>query len=310
MRALPARHDRRAAPGRPPQAGEQHGRHEQERQHEARNEAREIELRDRGLGHGAVDDHVDRRRDQDAERAAGRDRAEEEPLVVVVLLDLAHRDGADRDGGRDARSGRRAPHRAGDHVGMHQPAGQPRDPLGDRRIHALRHAGAQHDLAHQHVERHRDEDERRGGRPGHFAGGHDQRDRRIELVEHQAEPAEAGRDRHGEHQDEQQDQDGDERSSVGLARREPEAFLLELHFLLDRACAEQFADAPQVALARRRAWRAADRRTRPAGTPRSPRTRPPAESRAARRARKSNACSIRSTAPAPSRHRRSRTARK
>ena len=53
------------------------------------NEAREIELRDRGVGQHAVDDHVDRRRDQDAERAARRDGAEEQPLGVAALLDLA-----------------------------------------------------------------------------------------------------------------------------------------------------------------------------------------------------------------------------
>src|SRR4029450_8110478 len=64
---LPVGLDPVATPLRLPHAGDQHREAEQHRQDEARQEAREIELGHRGIGHHAVDDHVDRGRDQDAQ---------------------------------------------------------------------------------------------------------------------------------------------------------------------------------------------------------------------------------------------------
>ena len=97
----------------------------------------EIELRYGRIGQHAVDDHVDRGRDQDAERAARGDGAEEQALGVAVLLDLADGDGADGRSGGDARAGRRREHRAGSDVGMHEPAGQPWHPQYQCVVHPL-----------------------------------------------------------------------------------------------------------------------------------------------------------------------------
>ena len=177
-----------AAPLRLPDAGDQHREAEQHRQDEARQEAREIELGNRGVGHHAVDDHVDRGRDQDAERAAGGERAEEQRLVVLVLVDLAHRHDADGRRGGDARPRDRAEQRARADVGMHQPAGQPRQPLHQGGIHALGRAAAQQDLAEHDVEGNGRQDEVAGGRPGELADDAAHRHRRVELVQRARRP--------------------------------------------------------------------------------------------------------------------------
>ena len=68
--------------------GQEHDQHEQGRQQKAGNEACKVEARDRAVGQQSVQDEIDRGRDQNAERAAGRDGAEKQRLVVLALLDL------------------------------------------------------------------------------------------------------------------------------------------------------------------------------------------------------------------------------
>ena len=235
----PVARDPLAAPGGPQRAADQHGDHEQQRQHETRQEAREVELRDRGLGQHAIDDHVDRRRDQDAERAAGGDRAEEEALVVAVAVDLLDRDRADRRGGRDRGAADRREQRAGADVGVHQPARQPGQPVRHRGVHALGDAGAQQDLAEQDEHRDRDQDHVGGGAPDQLAERQAERQEGVELVEREADDAEHRGDRQAER--EQAEQQG-ERHPDHRARPVVGGSTLELRLeLLGQRCASRSA---------------------------------------------------------------------
>ena len=90
------------------------------------NDAGDQQLGDRDLGEHAVEHEQDARRDQRIERAAARDRAGGEPLVVAVLEHFRHRELRHRGGGGDARAGRRAEARAG-------PVGRDRKPAGQVR---------------------------------------------------------------------------------------------------------------------------------------------------------------------------------
>src|SRR5712671_1719369 len=54
-------------------------RHEAQRQQDSRDDARDEQLADRVVGERAVDDHVDARRDEDAEVAAKR---AQQPILV------------------------------------------------------------------------------------------------------------------------------------------------------------------------------------------------------------------------------------
>ncbi|HSR81681.1 MAG TPA: hypothetical protein VLL28_12975 [Hyphomicrobiaceae bacterium] len=105
-----------ATPARSPDAADQHGQTEKDRQNESRNKTSKIEFRDRSIGHHTVDDHVDRGRDQNAKRSTRRQRAKEQRLVVLVLVDLTHGNDADRGCRCNARSRNRAEQRAGSHI--------------------------------------------------------------------------------------------------------------------------------------------------------------------------------------------------
>ena len=77
----------------------------------------------------SVDDEVDGRRDQNSERAASRQRAEEQRARCSRgSVDLRDGHGADRGRRRHARAGGRREHRAGADIRVHQPAWQPRQP--------------------------------------------------------------------------------------------------------------------------------------------------------------------------------------
>ena len=76
--------------------------HEQRRHQQAGDHAGKEQLRHRGLGEGAVDDHREARRDEDAERAAGRQRSGRQGAVVFATDQLRQRHAADRRGGGDA----------------------------------------------------------------------------------------------------------------------------------------------------------------------------------------------------------------
>ena len=127
--------------------------HEAGGQQDAGDDAGDEQLADRVVGERAVDDHVDARRDQDAERAAGRERAERARSVVAALLEGGQGDRADRRGGRDRRAGGRREQRAAADVGVQQPARQPRQPGRQADVHPVGEAAAQQDLAEQDEQR-------------------------------------------------------------------------------------------------------------------------------------------------------------
>ena len=80
---------------------------------EPRDERRHEQLGDVLLGRDGVDDEDDRGRDEDAERAADRDRAGGEARVVAVAPQLRQRCPSERGGGRDRGAADGAEGRAG-----------------------------------------------------------------------------------------------------------------------------------------------------------------------------------------------------
>jgi len=125
------------------------GQHKQARQHETRCEPRKVDLDDRALSQHPVNDHIDGRRDQDADGASRSDGTEEEPLVVSAFVNLL--DG-DRSNGRrrcDAGARDSGEHGARADVGVHEPARQPRKPMGGGGVHLFRNSRAEQDLAQQ-----------------------------------------------------------------------------------------------------------------------------------------------------------------
>ena len=175
-------------------------RHEAQRQQDSRDDAGDEQLADRIVGERPVHDHVDRRRDQDAQRAAGGERAQRTAHRVAARVQRRQCDRADRRRGGNRRAGRGGEQRARADVGVQQAARQSSEPCRERRVHAVGDAGAQQQLAQQHEQRNAGQqvlveraphDRRDGideGRPesGHAAedadGGH--RDRDGETDEH------------------------------------------------------------------------------------------------------------------------------
>ena len=127
-------------------------------QHQAGQEARREQAPDRGLGGDAVDDQRDRGRDQDAERAAGADRAGGDARRVAALAHLRHAHLADRSAGRGRRPAERREDRAGAEIRGEQPARHPVQPALQRLVQIGAGARAGDRAAHQ--DEHRDRQER------------------------------------------------------------------------------------------------------------------------------------------------------
>ena len=128
--------------------------HHQRRAQQAGQHAGGEQLADVRLGDDAVDHHDRRRRDHDAQRAAGGDDAGRQVVGVAELLhrrvgDLAHR----RRGG-DRRAADRAEAGAGEHRRVRQAAAH----VADERIggaeQLVRQPGAGDEVAHQDEQRH------------------------------------------------------------------------------------------------------------------------------------------------------------
>ena len=179
----PAGRDGQAAPCRPDQAGDEDRQHEQAAEHDARDEAGEVEVRDRGVGQESEDDQVDRGRDQNAERASGGERAEEQGLIVAVASHQRHRHGADRGRGGDARAGRGGNGDACSDVRVHQSARKPGQPLHHGPVHPLGDARPHHDLAKQNEHRDGDQQDAALHGPRHGCEAPVQRQVAIEAVE-------------------------------------------------------------------------------------------------------------------------------
>ena len=143
--------------------------HEEQRHDHARDDSRQEQFRYRGFGETAVDDHAEARRQQDAERAAGRERARRQRPVVVAAHELRQRDAADRRRRRNAGAAHRGEDRAARDVGLQQPAGQRRNQLGEAAIDARTQSADAQDLRHEHEQRHAGQHERIHAAPAHQA---------------------------------------------------------------------------------------------------------------------------------------------
>jgi hypothetical protein len=174
-------------------------------------------------GGDAVEDHGDAGRDQDAQRAAGGDRAGGEVGVVAALAHLGDAHLADRRAGRRRGTGERREQRAGAEVGNHQRAGHAVQPARQRLVEVGAGARGSDRRAH--------DDEHRQGHQGEIvqAGEHRFRhemhaapavERQHETQCHGAE-AEGDRQPGGQHQqggDHDQEADHQRRQSLSSAK--------------------------------------------------------------------------------------------
>ena len=113
---------------------------------------------DRGFGGDAVEDEGDRRRDQNAERAAGADRAGGDVVRVAAPAHFRNAHLADGGAAGGRRAGERGEDGAGAQVGNHQPARQAVEPAVERLVEVLAGGRGTDRRAHHHE--HRDGDQR------------------------------------------------------------------------------------------------------------------------------------------------------
>ena len=115
---------------------------EQHDQQQARSDAGEEQSPERLLGRDRVQDHRDRRRQQDAERAAGSDDACRETRRVAALAHFRNARAADRGTGCRARSRHRRKQRASEHVGNPEAPRNALHPRMHRQIQVAAGVGA------------------------------------------------------------------------------------------------------------------------------------------------------------------------
>jgi hypothetical protein len=108
---------------------------------------------DRLLGDETVDHEQHRRRDHDGERAAGRDAAGRDLVVVAVLLELRQGDPAHHRRRCRGRAARRGEAGTTDYGGDGEAAGQMAEPLPCRTVDVARDVGVVGEEAHQDKER-------------------------------------------------------------------------------------------------------------------------------------------------------------
>src|SRR6185295_850191 len=133
--------------------------HEQPGEHQARHHAGKEEPADRRLGRDAVQDEGDRRRDQNAERAARADRTGGNIVRIAALAHLRNAHLADRGAAGGRRAGERSKDGAGSEIGDHQSARNAVEPAVERLIEVLAggrgaDGGTHH---HEHGNRHQRE---------------------------------------------------------------------------------------------------------------------------------------------------------
>ena len=134
---------------------EQRPQHEQAGQHQARQHAGEEQPADRRLGGDAVQDERDRRRDQDAERAAGADRAGGDVVRIAAPAHLGDAHLADRRAAGGRRAGQRGEHRAGAEIRDDEPARHAVEPAVERFVEVLARGRGADRRAHHHEHRDR-----------------------------------------------------------------------------------------------------------------------------------------------------------
>lgn len=126
---------------------------EEDRQERARYDAGHEELADGFIGDRAVQNHRNGRRDQDAERAACGNGADDEFPVIAALQHFRNGHSADGDGGSDGRSGNCSKDGTGEDGRDAKAAGEVAHPLAAEFEKSASHAARQHDLAHEDIER-------------------------------------------------------------------------------------------------------------------------------------------------------------
>ena len=183
---------------------------EQTGEHDAGDHAGNEQPADRSLGGDAVEDEGDRRRNQNAERAAGADRAGGDLVRVAAPAHFRNAHLADGGAAGGRRAGERGKDGAGAQVGNHQPARQAVEPAVERFVEVLAGGRGTDRRAHHHE--HRDGDQRELVETGIEGLGDDMH--AVEALEDQQENngdrAEPEGDRHTrqQHQQRQHQDDG------------------------------------------------------------------------------------------------------
>ncbi len=95
---------------------------EQNHQQQGRADRGEKQAAERLFGRYRVEDHGDRRRQQDAERAARRDDSGREAARIAALAHFRNAGRADRRAGRGRGPSHGGEQRAGEHIGDAEPA--------------------------------------------------------------------------------------------------------------------------------------------------------------------------------------------
>ena len=168
---------------------------EQRDQQQAGSDAGQEQPRQRFFRRHREQDHGDRWRQQNAERAAGGDDAGGEAAGITALAHFRNAGRADRRTGGGRRSCHRREQRAGKHVGDAEPAGDAMQPGMQRRIQVLAGAGAADRSALENEQRDRQQRDR-----GHFLvdvlGNGIERGRgHVDAHEHHGDRAQRERDR-------------------------------------------------------------------------------------------------------------------
>ncbi|KAG1459587.1 hypothetical protein G6F57_014481 [Rhizopus arrhizus] len=200
----PGRMDLLAAPRGFGHAGDHDRQHEQSRHRKAGDDAGQVQLGHRRIRQHAIDDQVDRGRNQDAQRTAGGQAAQEQGLVIAILADLRNGDCAHRGRSSHAGARRGRKQRGCADVGMHQPARQPRQPQAHRDVHAFGKACAQQHFAQHDEQGNRHQQELVVRAPGYLADGARQRQHRKQRVQDQAQHTKRRAPRNGQADQHQQ----------------------------------------------------------------------------------------------------------
>ena len=143
--------DRRG--GRVPRGPPHHDDDVAQQRQQPRQDARQEQPADRGLGEDAVEDEQHRGRDQRAERAPRRDRGRRQLRIIAEAQHLGHADAAHRRGTGDGRARDGGKAAAADQRGHADPARHAAQPDIGRVIDPRRDAGVIGDVAQGHEER-------------------------------------------------------------------------------------------------------------------------------------------------------------
>ena len=197
-----------------------HRAHHQRGAKQPRQHAGRKQLADVRFGDDAVDHHDRRRRDHDAQRAAGGDDAGGQVVGVAELLHRRIRHLAHRGRGGDRRAADGAEPGAGQDRGVRQPATHVPDQRVRQAEQFVREARARDEVAHQDEQRHHAQRVGEAGFVDHLAG----RGRGGVPAAQQAEADEAhDTHRKGQRQAQQRQHEDAAEAEQGLGHDDPSA---------------------------------------------------------------------------------------